>query len=335
MSGPGKLGEWLALAEPEPVLLPDLPIIDPHHHLWDRGGHRYLRADLLADLTDGHRIDKTVFVECRAFYDTDLPEPMQPVGETRAIAAQAGAAEIDGRRIEPCAGIVARADLTLGSALAAVLDAHEAAAEGRLRGIRYSVAWDASPEIHAAYPTEPGMLGRADVRAGLALLAERGLSFDAWLYFHQIDELTALADAMPQLSIVLDHLGGPIGIGPYADRRDAVFAQWRKAIGRLAKRANVTVKLGGLGMALAGFGFRKCPRPPGSAELAAAWRPYIETAIEAFGPARAMFESNFPVDMSSGSYPSIWNAFKRIASGMSQEERLQLFHHTAGRIYRI
>ncbi|MFS0738774.1 amidohydrolase family protein [Sphingomonas sp. 1P06PA] len=335
MSGPDALAEWLSRAAPEPILLPDLPIVDPHHHLWDRGGHRYLRDDLLADLSAGHRIEKSVFVECRAFYDATAHEPLQPVGETRMVAQQSSSARIGDRIIKPCAGIVARADLTLGAALGPVLDAHQAASDGRLRGIRYSVAWDASPAIHAAYPAEPGMLARDDVRAGLAMLADRGLAFDAWLYFHQIDDLIAAADAVPHLAIILDHLGGPIGIGPYADQRQEVFGAWRSSLARLAERPNVSVKLGGLGMALGGFGFRKHPVPPSSQEQADAWRPYVETAIDLFGPDRAMFESNFPVDMSSGRYATIWNAFKRLSTGASADELDRLFAGTASSIYKI
>ncbi|RYD63459.1 MAG: amidohydrolase [Sphingomonadales bacterium] len=329
------LSAWLASAKAEEIIDPNLPIVDPHHHLWNRGGHTYRRTQLLKDLAAGHHATRTIYVECRSRYAEDAPLAFQPVGETCFVVSESASAEIGDRTVQPCAGIVAHADLTLGAELEAVLDAHAAAAQSRLRGIRYSVAWDASPAIHAAYPTSPSLLARNDVRAGLRLLARRSLAFDAWLYFHQLGDLCDMADAVPDLQIVLDHCGGPIGIGPYAGRRAEVFDQRRKHITELARRPNVAVKVGGLGMALSGFGFRKHARPPSSTELAAAWLPYAETIIDLFGADRAMFESNYPVDMSSGTYATIWNAFKRLAADASTAERTALFSETATRVYQL
>jgi predicted TIM-barrel fold metal-dependent hydrolase len=235
-----------------------------------------------------------------------------------------------------CAGIVGHADLTLGGRVEPVLEAHLRAGGVRFRGIRHIAAWDADTSVrNPAYDPPAGLLGDAAFREGFAALGRFGLTFDAWLFHPQIDELTDLARAFPQVGIVLDHVGGPIGIGAYAGRRQAVFPDWAASIRRLAGCPNVYVKLGGLGMRLGGFGFHEQPEPPSSEALAAAWRPYIETCIEAFGPARAMFESNFPVDKGSYSYAVFWNACKRLAHGASDAERAQLFSGTAARFYRL
>ena len=324
---------WLALHQ-EPAIDPDTPIIDPHHHLWDRGGHTYLPTQYLADSCAGHQVSATVYVECLANYREHGPEPLRCVGETAFVAglSQASAAG-DGAHL--CAGIVARADLAMGTGVEEVLDAHALAAQGRLRGIRYTTAWDTSPHIHAAYPTHPGMLREAAVHSGARCLVQRGLSLDAWLYFHQIDDVAALARACPDLVIVLDHCGGPIGIGPYAGARDDVFRQWRLALQALRALHNVVLKFGGLAMPLAGFGWRKLPQPPTSAMLADAWRPYFETCLEVFGVQRCMFESNFPVDRSGCSFTVLWNAFKRLTAPLSGDERAALCAGTARRIYRL
>jgi L-fuconolactonase len=235
-----------------------------------------------------------------------------------------------------CAGIVAYADLMLGAGVEKVLEAMIAAGGGRFRGIRY---------ITASHPDEAargssvnraaGLLMEPKLRQGFARLHPLGLSFDAWMYFTQLGELVDLARAFPDTPIVLNHVGGAIGIGPYAGRRDEVFAEWKGRIGELAGCPNVHIKLGGLGMRLFGFDVHAGALPPGSEQLAAAWRPYIETCIAAFGPERAMFESNFPVDKGSGGYPVFWNAFKRIAAGCSAAERAALFSGTANRFYRL
>ena len=325
--------DWLARHE-EPALQPELPVVDPHHHLWDRGGHRYLGAQYLADAQGAHPVSATVYVECLANYHEDGPQPLRCVGETVFAAGLAAThATASGTRL--CAGIVARADLALGAAVEEVLDAHALAAQGRLRGIRYTTAWDTSPLIHAAYPTHPGMLCEPIVQAAAHCLSRRGLSFDAWLYFHQIDDVVALARACPDLVIVLDHCGGPIGIGPYAQNRDEVFRQWRLKLQALRDLDNVVLKFGGLAMPLAGFGWRKLPQPPDSSMLADAWRPYFESCLEVFGAQRCMFESNFPVDRSGCSFTVLWNAFKRLAGKLSDNERAALCAGTARRIYRV
>lgn len=326
--------DWLALRQ-EAALEPQAPVVDPHHHLWDRGGHTYLAPQFSADAgAGGHRVLSTVYVECRSQYHPGGPVPLRPVGETAFVAGLARAAHRQGA-IAVAAGIVAFADLALGDAVEPVLDAHAVAGEGRLRGVRYASAWDADPAIHASYPTRAGMLREPQVQAGARCLARRGLTFDAWLYFHQLGDVLALARACPDLSIVVDHCGAPLAIGPYADRRQEVFAAWRRALQPLGAEPNVCVKFGGLAMPLTGFGWRRLAQPPASDVLADAWRPYFEVCLDAFGPARCMFESNFPVDRTGCTYASLWNAFKRLAAPLAAHERNALLCATAQRVYRI
>ena len=322
---------------PEPILEADLAICDPHHHLWDFPNSRYLLPELLADVQSGHKVESTVFVECGSFYRAAGPEPMKFVGETEFVGGVAAMAA-SGRYgpVLACEGIVGRADLAQGGAVEAVLESHIRAGNGRFKGIRHAGAYDPSPEIRPGHTNPPaGLYGLASFREGFARLAPLGLSFEAWQYHPQLGEVTSLADAFPQTAILLNHVGGPLGIGPYAGRRAEVFQNWRHGIVDLAKRPNVSVKLGGLGMAVCGFGFHKREAPPTSEELAEAWRPYIETCIEAFGVRRGMFESNFPVDRVSCDYATLWNAFKRLAAGASADEKAQLFKGTAREFYRL
>jgi predicted TIM-barrel fold metal-dependent hydrolase len=172
-------------------------------------------------------------------------------------------------------------------------------------------------------------------REGYATLARFGLTFDSWAYHPQLDELHDLACAFPDIPVVIDHIGVPLGVGPYAGQRDAVFAEWKRLLQKFAALPNVCIKLGGLGMSVFGFGFHQANRPPTSAELAQTWGPYILTCIEIFGPSRCMFESNFPVDKGTCSYAVLWNAFKRITAGMSVDEKRLLYRDTAARFYRL
>lgn len=328
--------DWLATT-PEEALDPAQPIIDPHHHLWDRPGWRYLLDEMLADIASGHDIRATVLVQARAFHRADGPEELRPVGETQFAAGIAAMCESGTYgKVRVCQGIVGFADLTRGEAAGAVLDAHIAAGNGRFRGIRHIATWDPDPAmLNPAYRPAQDMLDSPGFRAGIAELGRRGLSFDAWLYFHQIPRLTALARAFPQVPMVLDHCGGILGIGRYEGRREEVFAAWQAHMRELAACPNVMVKLGGLGMRLPGFGFEARERAPSSAELAAAWRPWMEGCIEAFGASRCMFESNFPVDKGGYAYGVGWNAMKRIAAGASAAEKADLFWRSAARFYRL
>ncbi|MFT5175899.1 MAG: L-fuconolactonase [Gammaproteobacteria bacterium] len=328
--------DWLARCNEE-VIAPSLPIVDPHHHLWKRDGHQYFLEELLADTSSGHNIVATVFVECHAMYRADGPKEMKPLGEVEfvnGIAAMSASGTFGPTRA--AAGIVGHANLTLGEAVEDVLAAQVVAAGGRFRGVRHSSPHHADPSARGSSVNAPaGVLGKPSFRAGLKRLSEMGLSFDAWVYHTQLDELVEVARAVPEANIIMNHVGGPIGIGPYAGKRDEVFAHWRDGIHKVASCPNVSVKLGGLGMRLFGFDVHSGAEPPTSRELAAAWGPYIETCIEAFGAERAMFESNFPVDKGSCSYSALWNAFKRIASGASAQEKTKLFSATAARVYRL
>lgn len=328
--------QWLSLHE-EPVIDPGLEIVDAHHHLFDRDDWRYRVDEFGRDLEAGHRVVATVYLECREGYRESGPDAMKPVGETERVERIAEAsARSAGGTCRIAAAIVGHADLSLGAEVDRVLDAHQAASPGRFRGIRHSAADDPDPAfVRTGARPSRARLDAPEFRAGFARLAARGLVFDAWVYHPQLPQVLSLARAFPQASIVLDHAGGPLGIGRYAHARDAHFADWRRSVRELAGVPNVSVKLGGLGMRLCGFGFHEAVRPPDSETLARAWRPYVETCIEAFGPRRCMFESNFPVDQLSCSYRTLWNAFKRLAAGGSAEEKAELFSGTARRVYRI
>ncbi len=330
---PDWLGRWR-----EDILEPDLPIVDPHHHLWDRPQWRYMFPDLLADLASGHNILATVFLECRSMYKAEGPRELRALGETEfvnGVAAMSASGIYGATRV--CAGIVGYADLQRGAATRDVLEAHLRAGGGRFRGIRHIAAWDADNAIINPSNAAPeGLMADPAFREGFACLAPLGLSFDAWLYHPQIPELTALARAFPDTTIVLNHFGGPLGVGAaYAGHRDEVYAAWLAAIRDLATCPNVLVKLGGLGMRINGFGFEAAPEPPTSAQLAAAWRPYVESCVEAFGASRCMFESNFPVDKGSYTYAAYWNACKRLTAGASADEKADLFRRTAATCYRL
>ncbi|ETW96604.1 MAG: amidohydrolase [Candidatus Entotheonella gemina] len=330
---------WLALVQEE-TLEPDLPICDPHHHLWDqrpdRVEPRYMMDEILADLNSGHNIVSTVFVQCTAMHRADGPEAMRPVGETgfvNGIAAMSASGLYGSTRI--AAGIVGTADLTLGDAVGEVLEAHVQAGGGRFRGIRQSAAWDPAGEAIAARMAQPHLYMDANFRTGYAQLARFNMTFEGWCYHHQIKELTDLARAFPDTIIILDHFGGPLGVGPYAGKREELFEPWRQDMTELAKCANVVAKLGGINMPINGFGWHEHERPPTSQELMEATRPYYEHAIEQFGVDRCMFESNYPVDKESCSYNILWNSFKRLTVSYSADEKAKLYHDTAARVYRL
>jgi L-fuconolactonase len=312
----------------EEILDPDLEICDPHHHLWTYEPP-YLPETLRADMAPGHRVTATVHVEAGDRHRTDGPPELRPVGETEWLLSLDLGSTI-------AAGIVGRADLTLGAAVAPVLDAHLAAAQGRLRGIRHMTAWDPSPNVRNALPeTVPGLLGDPAFGAGLEALSQRGLSFDAWMFHPQLGELPVVARQHSELTIVLNHLGGPLGIGPYSGQRQEVWAQTRAALADIARCPNVVLKLGGIGMTMFGAGWDKYPEPVTSAEAAETWGPLIGWCIDTFGPSRCMFESNIPVDRRGISYVALWNAFKLMTADRRAEDRHQLFSGTARRVYRL
>ncbi|NGM86442.1 amidohydrolase family protein [Parapusillimonas sp. SGNA-6] len=321
----------------EEAIDPAQVIVDAHHHLYERPGLRYLLHEILADVQSGHDIRATVYVQARAMYRSSGAEAMKPVGETEfanGVAAMSASGLYGRTRL--CAGIVGAADLMMGDPVQDVLEAQIAAAPARFRGIRHTLAWDAEPSLlNPAYVVSEHMMETSTFRAGFRRLAPMGLSFDAWLFFHQLPRLAALAQAFPDTVIVLNHCGGILGVGPYAGMRDEVFRRWEAGMRALAACPNVWVKLGGLGMRMCGFGFDERVRQASSEELALAWRPWLETVIRLFGTERCMFESNFPVDKGSFSYVVGWNAMKRICAGGSQDEKDNLFWRSAGKCYRL
>jgi predicted TIM-barrel fold metal-dependent hydrolase len=345
----------------EAPLEPGLPIIDPHHHLWGvsravREGRtladtdltgferqnlrvpRYLLEDYLADVrTGGHDVRASVFVQCHAMYRADAAPEFAPIGETEfvnGIAAMSASGWYGPTRV--AAGIVGYADLALGSGVREVLQAQVAAGNGRFRGIRVMTAWDADASVVGRLGQVPeGVLGDPGFRAGFAELAPLGLSFDAWLIEPQLKDVADLAIAFPDTQIVLNHCGTPLGTGSYAGRREELFPRWASSMEEIGRLPNVALKIGGLGMECTGFGTESRPAGASSSELAKLWRPYVETAVDAFGAERCMFESNFPVDGGSCAYGTLWNAFKRVTAAASPDEKRELYGGTAARVYRL
>jgi L-fuconolactonase len=318
----------------EAVLEPDLPICDAHHHLWlARGGAApYTLDDLRGDAGSGHNVVRTVFVECHSQYRTEGPEELRPVGEVEWVATVAEEADRRGDG-PPIAGIVGHADMTLGDAVQPVLEALDEAGRGRFRGVRHNTAWDASPMGNNA--PRPGLLAEEAFRAGVRTLGRLDFSFDAMGYHTQLGEVAATADACPDVRIVANHLGIPLAGGPYKGRADEVRAEWQAGLVRLAACDNVVLKVGALIRPLSGDKWDRRGAPATSAEIADAWGADIRFAIETFGPARCLFESNFPVDKACYGYVEVWNAFKLLTADLSADERRDLFHDTAARAYRL
>lgn len=332
--------DWLDLIQ-DSALEPDLPICDPHHHLWTGRVNsvqtQYLVDELRDDLAGGHNIVSTVFIECGAFFRPDGPEAFRCIGETETVAemTDAAASGADGTT-KIAKGIVGTADLKLGDQSADILDRQIEAGQGRFSGIRLGAMWNEHDAIRNHRTNPPaGLLLRDNFRQGFKHLASRNLTFEAWCCHEQIAEVTDLARAFPDTTIILDHFGGPLGIGPYTGKTEEVFSVWRTAIDELATCPNVMAKLGGLNMDINGYGWDDRPKPPTSIELMTATRRYFEHTIERFGVERCMFESNFPVDKVSCSYTVLWNAFKRLSERYSADEKTALFHDTATRVYRL
>lgn len=323
---------WLARATPEPVLEPDLPIVDAHHHFWESRPWPYGIDDYRADAGLGHDVGQSICVEGGSFHRTTGPIALRGVGEVEAVRAASACAS---GRPRVAAAIVAAADPTATGDFDLVLDALDAAGGGRLSGIRYSVASHPDPSYRGRFAARPpGLLSAPEVARVAAMLGERGLLFETWLLQHQIGEAERLAAACPTTTIVIDHLGGPLGAGRYREDPDAAAA-WRESLARLAERPNVRLKLGGLGMVSLGARFREQATPPSSETLAASWACRILPAISLFGPERCMFESNFPVDRGQTGWVALWNAFKRVVAHLPLSARCDLFAGTARRTYRL
>jgi len=330
---PGVRPAWLAL-RPEVASEPLLPIIDAHIHLWDFSTPAYFACDLADDANAGHDVQASVYVECTMGYDDSAQQALRAVGETRFALAQAVSAK---HRHRVAAAILGAADLSLGKAVDPVLQAHKEAASGRFRGIRTRAAWDADPV--AGYPgassAPEGLLRQPGFVEGVKCLGANGLSLDVWLFHTQLPDVCQLARQCPNVPIVLNHTGGPLGVGAYAGKRAEVFAVWSANIREVAKHPNVHIKLGGLGISRIGFGLDALPEPLSSDTLAALWGPYVATCIDAFGPERCMFASNFPVDKAVCSYTTLWNTFKKMTSSFSMSERAGMFFGNAQALYQI
>ena len=326
--------DWLA-AHAEAAIDPGCPIVDPHHHLWDRPKPRYLIDEVLADFDSGHNIVASVFVECRAMYRASGDETLRSIGETEfanGVAAMSASGAYGTTRL--CAGIVGHVDLSIGDAAGRLLERHVAVSGGRLRGIRNITAWHEHPEVRTTpVPYRADLFEDPRFHAGFRHLAGLDLVFDSWQYHTQLADLARLAEAYPETRIVIGHTGGPIGVGPCARDRKAVFLEWQQGLKALARLPNTFLKIGGLGMRVSGFDFHARDLPPSSQDLAQAWRAFVEEAISIFSAGRCMFESNFPVDKGSYSYAVLWNAFKRLARNATPTEKADLFHRTAARVY--
>lgn len=327
--------QWLATTVEE-AFEPERPIIDTHHHLWDAPRPRYLLDEFLADADNGHQLEASIYVESRAMYRQQGSDAEKPLGETEfanGIAAMASSGAYGRARV--CDGIIGFVDLRLPQA-GELLEKHMRIAGPRFKGVRNLSAWHPDPEVSTTsivYPKD--LLRDPDFHRGLGALADLGLVFDAYMFHTQLDDLIELAQAFPQASLVLDHYGTPVGVGPFANQREAVFADWSANMARLAACRNVNVKLGGFAMRVTGFGFDKHDKAPSSDQLVQVWQPYFDRVVSLFGPERCMFESNFPVDKGSCSYTVLWNAYKKLTVNLPDTDRRLLLSETARRVYSL
>lgn len=329
--------QWLALHH-EDAIEPALPIIDAHHHLWDRPGHVYLAHDYMDDIRTGHTVVATVYVQCRAMLRKDGPPAMAPVGEVdfaNGAAALGASGLFDPTRM--CAAIVGGADLALGDDVVPVLEAMRSVAGHRLVGVRNPVVWHESRDVQSSTASPPprGLMASDSFRRGVRQLARLDLSLDVWAYHTQLDEVFALARDNPGMPVIIDHMGGPIGVGPHARDLPGMIADWTAGLRKLASLPNTFIKFGGAGMPVFGFDFHLAEKPPTSDALTRIWSAYFDICLSLFGPDRFMFESNFPVDKGSFSYAVLWNAFKKLSAACSATERSDMFRGTAARVYRL
>ena len=327
--------EWRALVQEE-IVDPERRIIDPHHHLWSTASFwgTYELEDLWKDTGSGHNVEKTIFIDCHSNYRPDGPDQLKPVGETEYVVGVAEESESDPNNAT-IAGIVSHANMTLGSEVREVLEAHEIAGKGRFRGIRHAGPHDTTDSLTNKGSPRPCPYTRSDFQEGVRTLGEMGYTYDTWHFFMQNQEFAELAKAAPETVMILDHFGTPLGVGAYAGKQEEIYEQWAKDIAAIAECPNVTAKLGGLAMPDNGFGWDKNDRPPTSEEFAEAQKRYYLHTIECFGPDRCMFESNFPVDKLSISYHVLWNGLKKIVADFSDDEKDAMFYKTAARVYRV
>ena len=333
------LNDWLAQVS-EAALEPELPVIDAHHHLWPTSPIPEFAPWGVAEAIEyksysGHNIVATVHVEAHTNYRQAGQEELRCVGETEFVERAAETAEqMGGRAAGLCAGIVGAGDMLLGAGLDKVLAAHQAASPGRFRGIRFNIANDPDWVAPKGWELEAGLSERPEFRAAFEKLAARGLSFDTWIMHPQLGEVAELADAFPETTIVISHVGSPMGIGRFRD--GAGFEDWRARLAQCAEHPNIMLKLGGLHLSYTGLGVpAEAPRPRTSSEMADAHGPHIVAAIEIMGASRCMFESNFPVDGMQTSGTVLWNAFKQITADIAPVGRRELFSGSAIRAYRL
>ena len=324
----------------EEIIEPDIAICDPHHHFWDkrteRDYPRYQLDELLADITSGHNVRSTVFIEARSMYNANLPADKSSIGEVEYVQgiSAASASGIYGES-RMAASIIGNANLNLGEGVRPILESLSSASN-RFKGIRHSVTWDPHPEVeNTALHKYEGQLISDKFQAGAKVLADMKMTFEAWLYFHQLPQLVEFAKSVPNLTIILNHIGGLVMDGPYENKREEVIKIWKDGIAEIAECPNVVVKLGGIGMPRTGFDWHERDNPIGSEELASSIAPYFNYCIDHFGTGRCMFESNFPVDKVSFSYQVLYNAFKRFSQGFSESERAAMFHDNAVAIYKV
>lgn len=335
---PQQLAQWLARAEREEPIDAQIAIVDPHMHFLHRGDNRYFVEEFARDVAQsGHNVEATVAIECHAMYRSAGPEELRCVGETEFFVGMAAMSESGMyTRARGAAAIVPFADFTLGERVRPVLEAHIAAGNGRVKGIRHASKWDADPVVRGTYgPGRGGLYREPAFHQGLKVATSLGLSLDASVYHPQIPDVTALARAQPDANIILIHSGSPVGHGSYAGRDQEIHRDWLRSMRELAQCPNVTVKMGGLLLCLRNFDFASAERPPTSEELARLWGPYVEGCLELFGPQRCMVSSNFPVEKAGFSYGTVWNMYQRLTAGYSPDEKAAIFAGNAKRIYRF
>ena len=331
---------WLNKLKEKPIL-PNLNIIDPHHHLWDVGFGRYYVEELLEDInTSGHNIKATVYIMSSSnteIYLKNGPEEFKPLSEIEFATNEGKRADlIKNNKVKVNASIVGSLDLTYGNKLKPVIEKGLEISEGRLKGIRMLLAAHPDPRIKSgAVKSDLSLMSHPKFIEGARCLQDAGLSLDFWIYHTQLGEMEKIARTLPELSIILNHIGGPIHLGEYEGKQALTHREWRTAMMRLSRLPNIKVKLGGLGMEVNGAKFHLNQDPPNSSELANIWKPWIYETINMFGIDKCMFESNFPVDKGSCSYGSLWNAFKIISEKMSDNEKNKLFYENAAKIYKI
>ena len=325
--------EWLRQVK-ENIVEPEMPIIDPHHHLWDDRGSTYLVEELQADTGSGHKVVKTVYMECGWAYKEDGPKHLRVVGETKAVVEQAKKSRETGGAV--ISAIVSRADLRLGEELIEVLDAHQEASDGLFRGIRHAGARAEHPEALTIPGGAPkGLFEDTDFLSGVKVLGRNGYTYDTWHYHYQNREFLEMVKKIPDTKIILDHFGTPLGVGPYANKKEEIFHQWRLDIKEISKIDNVFIKIGGMAMPDNGYGWNLRDKPATSDEFVEAQSRYYLHAIDCFGPERCMMESNFPVDRMSLSYHVLYNGLKKIVQDFSDDEKNHMFYKTAESVYSV